>query len=168
MPQFRFSLRTALTTICVFAIVFALMHLYIRQLQLIESDIKLLRQYGANVDRAPFTGGFLGRVLLDFAGYPADVRLYYGLNNADEFIDVISRNPTITSLTIDGSTLSDAQVQQLLELPLMKLSIENCPTGDTLNAQAYQPTECSGTLGSPHDVVFSGIERQIDPCTCDT
>jgi hypothetical protein len=139
--HFRFTLRTALATIFAFAVVFAIVHLYIRELKRVEADIGLLSRYGSNVDRAPSSRGLLLRVVSDFAGYPSDVRQYLKLNNADEFIDVVARNPTITSLTIDGSSLSDSQVQRLLELPLTALSIDQCPTGDTLHALASPTIE---------------------------
>ncbi|WP_442510788.1 hypothetical protein SH528x_002431 [Novipirellula sp. SH528] len=130
-----------MTTVFVFGVVFAFTHLYIRKLQRVEADIGLLRRDGANVVRAPYSQGLLPRVVCDFAGYPATVRQYHDLNNADEFIDVISRNPTITTLTVDGTSLSDSQVQRLLELPLTALSIDECPTGDTLVARASHTLE---------------------------
>jgi hypothetical protein len=141
MTRLRFSLRSALTLVFAFGVIFALMHLYIRKLQRIESDIELLHQHGTNVDLAPNSVGVLSRFLIDFVGYPAEVRQYHELNHVDEFIDVISRNPTILRLTIDGSSLTDSQVQRLLQLPLTELSIDQCPTGDTLQARASSTLE---------------------------
>ena len=136
MRRFQFSLRAALATLFVFAVALGTSLLYFQKLKRVETDIEILRSHGGNVDRAPFSQGVLSRMVLDFAGYPSEVRQYTPLDNVGEFIRVISRNSTISELTIDGTALSDSEVQRLLELPLTSLRIDQCPTGDTLDAPA--------------------------------
>jgi hypothetical protein len=144
MHRFRFTLRWAFIATFVFAVLVAFSVQRIQQLQQIGSDVESIRASRANVslargDAAPFSWFATG-----FDGHPTLVYKYFDtpdLKDADAFIDIVSRNRTITSLTVDGSPLTDPQAQRLLGLPLNALMISQCSIGDTLNATASNTLE---------------------------
>jgi Leucine-rich repeat (LRR) protein len=139
MNRLQFTIRAMLVATLFAAVALAVATLQIRKLNRVTADVVTLRIYRANVDVLPNSSKIIATFAPRFAGYPTNVRKYFDtpdLVNVDNFIDIIARNPTITKLTIDGSQLEDNHVQRLLRLPLLSLHINQCSTGDTLNAVA--------------------------------
>ena len=144
MSRFRFTLKGILLVVLAFAVVLAISARQIQKFQLIAVDVESLRKCGANVDVYSAASSFLSNFATDFRGYPTDVRKYFDtpdLQAPDEFIDIIARNPTIANLTVDGSPLSDSQVQRMLRLPLVGLTVSECSVGATLDSKASTTLE---------------------------
>ena len=59
----------------------------------------------------------------------------------DEFVTILSRQPKLAQIQLDGVKLADAHVQQLLSLPLKTLWLTECSLGGTLRCKAPETLE---------------------------
>lgn len=119
--MWRFSLRSLLLVMFVFAIVAGWAGNLYRRQQLREHDEQALAVLGAVFDE-------------DLSS----VRHFKGLGarGSEQFITIVARQPDLRSITLDGTELSDRQAAKLLGLPLEALAIHECSIGGTLRAKA--------------------------------
>jgi hypothetical protein len=109
-------------------------------------DMQALRDLGCVFDVSPPNKYSIRRLLPahSASGYQpsngdlSSVRNYYrlGYASAERFIDIISRQPHLETVSVYGAELTDAQAKSVLELPLDALMLSDCSIGETLRATA--------------------------------
>lgn len=143
----RFSLRTSLVIVLMLALASTYVASQIKHMERVAKDVSTLKEFHAHVELSPVQTYPMARFVPAFSGYPTGVRKYFDtpdLDGADKFISLISRNPTISMLTVDGTPLNDREAERLLGLPLRSLVISSCKIGDALDAQAWPELEWLG------------------------
>jgi hypothetical protein len=128
------------------AVVAWLGHTYQRHRQL-GRDKQALRDLGCVFDVSPPSKYSIQRLFPAHSGsgyqpsngYLTSVRNYDRLGSGtsvERFIDIISRQPRLETVSVYGAELTDAQAKRLLELPLEALMLSECSMGETLRATA--------------------------------